>query len=278
MSKVIDFHIHVADLNGMFREALEFALRFKATNRFEEILGPEGRMMPDRLLRILDESGVDFGVIIPSPFNIENSNNFVIDFCSNEPRLIPFVVINPNNLPNAAEELIFWVTKKGARGLKLFPSYHHYYPNDPALYPLYKVAEELKIPVMFHTGSSLFRVARIKYADPIFLDDVALDFPDLKIIMAHSGRGFWYDRAVFLSKIRHNLFMEISGLPPKKLGEYFTSLEEVASKVIFGTDWPEVPSIKANVEEFRQLSLSEEAKERILWHNAASLLGLETSG
>lgn len=274
MGKVVDFHIHVGELRDWIPEAIESAMRFQATNSIEEMMGPEGRMEPERLLKMLDESGVDYGVIIPSPFNIEQSNKFVADFCSGQTRLIPFVVINPNSVPDAPKMLQKWITMQGARGLKLYPSYHHFYPNDPALYPLYRTAEELGIPVVFHTGSSLFRVARIKYADPIFLDDVAVDFPRLKIVMAHGGRGFWYDRAVFLSKMHPNIYLEISGLPPKKLYTYFPELEEVANKTIFGSDWPEVPSIRFNLEEIQRLPLSDEAKRKILGENALLLLGL----
>jgi predicted TIM-barrel fold metal-dependent hydrolase len=188
--------------------------------------------------------------------------------------LIPFCSINPFLVADLGGELERHVTEMGFRGVKLYPTYQHFYPNANRLYPLYAKAEELGIPVMFHTGSSVFRGARIKYGDPLYLDDVAVDFPDLALLMAHSGRGFWYDRAYFLAKLHANLYMEISGLPPQRLLDYFPELERVADKVIFGSDWPGMPYIKRNIEIIRGLPLEEETKEKILGGNAARILGI----
>ena len=130
------------------------------------------------------------------------------------------------------------------------------------------------MPVMMHTGSSIFRGARLKYGDPLCLDDVCVDFPDLTVIMAHSGRGFWYDRAFFLSRLHRNLYMEISGLPPQRLLEYFPELERNADKIIFGSDWPGMPHVGRNIELIRKLPLREDTIDKILGGNAARILGL----
>ncbi|RMG93858.1 MAG: amidohydrolase, partial [Candidatus Dadabacteria bacterium] len=135
--------------------------------------------------------------------------------------------------------------------------------------------QELGWPVMVHTGSSVFRGAKLKYGDPLHLDEVAVDFPELTLLMVHGGRGFWYDRAEFLAGLHPNLYLEISGLPPRKLLSYFPGLERIHRKVVFGSDWPGNPGIRANVEAIRQLPLSEAAKEAILGGNAARILGLE---
>jgi hypothetical protein len=127
---------------------------------------------------------------------------------------------------------------------------------------------------MIHTGSSIFRGSRLKYGDPLYIDDVAVDFPNLVIVMAHSGRGFWYERAFFLAKLHENVYMEISGLPPQKLLTYFPDLEKLADKVIFGSDWPGMPDIRRNIEVIRGLPLTESTKEKILGENAARILGL----
>ena len=82
------------------------------------------------------------------------------------------------------------------------------------MYPLYQAAQDLGIPVLFHIGSSVFRGTRMKYCDPLHLDDVAVDFPELNLVMAHAGQGFWYDRAFFLVELHANVHLEISGLPP----------------------------------------------------------------
>jgi predicted TIM-barrel fold metal-dependent hydrolase len=133
----------------------------------------------------------------------------------------------------------------------------------------------LNIPVLVHTGSSIFKGSRLKFANPILLDDVAVDFPELKIIMAHSGRGHWYNEAFFLSRLHKNVYMEISGLPPKKLLSYFPNLEENADKVIFGSDWPGITSIKDNIEAVNALPLQNSTKEKILSKNANIILGIK---
>ena len=106
------------------------------------------------------------------------------------------------------------------------------------------------------------------------MDDVATDFPALKLVMAHSGRGFWHDRAFFLSKLHPNLYMEISGLPPAKLMTYFPELPRNTDKVIFGSDWPGVPSISGNIKAITNLPISEAGVDNILGGNAARLLDL----
>jgi predicted TIM-barrel fold metal-dependent hydrolase len=105
--------------------------------------------------------------------------------------------------------------------------------SEIAVYPIYVVAQSLGIPVMVHTGSSVFLGARLKYGDPLPLDDVAVDLPNLKIVMAHSGRGFWYDGAFFLARMHENVYMEIAGLPPQRLLEYFPEFERKANKILF---------------------------------------------
>ena len=175
---------------------------------------------------------------------------------------------------NPVSELQRCVSDLGCRGLKLYPTYQHFYVNDPLLYPLYAEAQRLGTPIMVHTGSSVFRGARLKYGDPLYLDDVVVDFPELTVIMAHSGRGFWYDAAFFLAQLHANLYMEISGLPPRKLPTYFPNLERNADKIIFGSDWPALTDIKGNISAVRRLPLREDTKAKILGGTAARVLGL----
>ncbi|MBI4254853.1 MAG: amidohydrolase, partial [Candidatus Rokubacteria bacterium] len=202
------------------------------------------------------------------------SKETVERLCKGPPRLIPFASINPYLVENPARELERLVRERGFRGLKLYPTYSYFYPNDPMLYPVYAKAQELRIPVKWHTGTSTFPASRLKYGDPIHIDDVAVDFPDLVAIITHSGRPLWYDTAYTLARMRKNVYMEIAGLPPKRLLDYFPDLERVSDKVLFGSDWPSVPTMKSNVEAIRALPLSDTAKERILGGNAARLLGL----
>ncbi|HJW90946.1 MAG TPA: amidohydrolase family protein [Anaerolineales bacterium] len=189
-------------------------------------------------------------------------------------RLLPFASINPFIVNDLGAELDRLVKEAGFRGLKVYPTYHHHHPNDARMYPLYAKAQELGLPVLTHTGSSLFKGARIKYGDPLLWDDVAIDFPDLVILLAHAGRPFWYEQAFWMARRHPNVYIEVSGLPAKKLMEYFPLLEQVTDKVVYGSDWPGNPDLRRNVQAIRELSLSEQAKQAILYNNAARILGI----
>src|SRR6185437_1122008 len=138
---------------------------------------------------------------------------------------------------------------------------------------IYRAAEANGIPVMVHTGTSIFPAARNKYGDPIYLDDVAVDFPKLRILMAHGGRPIWMQTAFFLLRRHRNVHLDISGIPPKLLLTYFPRLKEIARKTLFGTDWPSpgIPDIGKNLEQFRDLPLKQEIKEQILSKTALEM-------
>jgi len=124
--------------------------------------------------------------------------------------------------------------------------------------------------VMINTGTSIFPRARNKYGDPLDIDDVIVDFPELKVILAHGGRPLWMDTALFLLRRSRNVILDISSVPPKNLLTYFPWLERVADQAIFGSDWPgpNVMDLGQNVEDFYALPLSAEAKRKILRDNA----------
>jgi hypothetical protein len=163
--------------------------------------------------------------------------------------------------------------------LKIHPPHQRFAANahadgDEALAAVYAAAEEAGRPVMIHTGTSIFPGARNRFADPMAADDVAVDFPKLRIVLAHAGRPLHTETAAFLARRHPNVFLDLSGIPPKKLLEYLPRLEDLAAKCLWGTDWPSpgVASMRRNVEDFRALPLSDEARSKILWGNAAALL------
>jgi len=270
---VVDFHVHVAEY-GMWNPWVhEYMKRVNPLvyKNFEE------NMSPRNFLEFMNEEGIDYAVVLAEIAPLTTGiveNEFVAEFCRESERLIPFASINPVTDPDPAETLDKLVHDLGMKGLKLLPPYQHFYPNDAKLYPLYSKAQELDIPVNFHTGSSVFKNARLKYADPLYLDDVAVDFPDLKVVQAHGGRGFWYDIAFFLAKRHKNVYIDVSGLPPQNLLKYFPDFEEIADKFVFGSDWPGVPRIKRNVEAIWRLPLRDETKRKILGENARKMLKL----
>jgi predicted TIM-barrel fold metal-dependent hydrolase len=270
---IIDFHVHTARYQSM-TESLHDLLRRAWGDRMEWMIATYSN--PDAFLQLMDVAEIDYAVILadinPAIAGMAD-NAHVAEFCSRSERLIPFASINPFICPqHPARELEYLVKNHGFRGLKLYPTYQYYYPNDAMLYPLYTKAQELGIPVSLHIGSSVFRGARLKYGDPIYLDDVAVDFPDLVLLQCHSGRPIWYQKAFFLARLNTNVFMEISGLPPMKLLDYFPEIERISDKVVYGSDWPAIPTIRENIQDIRDLPISENAQNSILGENAARIL------
>jgi predicted TIM-barrel fold metal-dependent hydrolase len=270
--KVIDFHVHI----GQKEHWHEWVLSYQESTQSEYFSRYDEMIDPEKFASYLERNHIEKAVILPEISPITTgvvSNEYVLEFCQGHEVFIPFFTINPfvvNNLAKESEKYL----KQGAKGIKLYPSYNHFYPNESRMYPLYALANEEKLPVLIHTGSSVFKGSKIKYADPIWLDDVASDFPDLALVMAHSGRGLWYEKAFFLSRLHPNLYLEISGLPPKNLLNYFPDMEKNIDKFIYGSDWPGVKAISSNIGAIEELPLTQESKKKIFYDNAARLLRL----
>lgn len=275
--KAIDFHVHINRPEHWTPTVHEFV-----KNLNPQMYELSQRLMdPEALSAYLSGQGIEAAVLLAQvtpAVGLHVPNDYVAEFCRGRSNLIPFASVNPYVAPDPARELERAVKDLGCRGLKLYPPYEYYYANDPLLYPLYAKAQELRIPIMVHTGSSVFPGSRLKYGDPIYLDDVAVDFPDLDLLIVHGGRGFWYDRAFFLTQLHRRVYLEISGLPPQRLLRYFPRLERIAHKVIFGSDWPSAQGggIRANAEAVASLPLSPSAVEGILYGNARRLLFAES--
>ena len=264
----------------MFLPSAQALMKKKRPN-FEQIA--ELCRSPKAFLKYLDAAGVDRAVLInyvaPEVIGFTSGvNQFIADYVKEDPsRLIPCGGLHPRHSSNIQADLDHILRLK-IRMIKIHPPHQLLYPNDylngvKELETIYRTAEANGIPVMFHTGTSIFTGARNRYGDPIFIDDVAVDFPELKIILAHGGRPLWMNTAFFLLRRHKNVFLDISGIPPKALLKYFPRLEEIASKTLFGTDWPGpgVPEIKQNVDDFGALPLSDEIKQQIFGKTALSI-------
>jgi len=275
---VIDLHIHVGNKNMIKPFVWKWVEEFmEAGNGLDRVANSEGELDPAALEAFLEECGIDYGVCLAelSPITTGmTSNEHVAEFCLGRHRLVPFANVNPYLVTRPEEELRYCLDALGMKGVKLYPSYQHFYPNDRRLYRFYQLAEERGILVMSHTGSSIFPGARMRFSDPIYWDDVAVDFPELKIALVHSGRGFWYEKASFLAQLHTNVYLEIAGLPPKNLLQYIPRLEDLSSKVLFGSDWPGSPTPKRNIQAIRELPINEQSKSDILGGNASRLLHL----
>ncbi len=235
---------------------------------------------PDRFLRYLDASGIDRAVLVNyvSPEVVgytEKSNDFVAEYVRADPeRLIAVGSVLPTH-PHPGDEVRRLVDDLGIRGLKIHPPHQLFAPNGyvdgtaPGLREIYAACEERAIPVIVHTGTSVFPRARNRFGQPMLVEDVAIDFPNLTIVLAHGGRPLWTAEAMFLARRFERVYLELSSTPPSKLLEYFPGVERIASKVLFGTDWPGpgVKDIGENLRAFEALPIASEARHRILVGN-----------
>jgi len=276
---ITDCHVHIAPLEMFRPDALEL-IRRKRSN-FDQIV--EFCRSPKSFLQYLDSAGVDRAVLInyvaPDIIGFTAGvNQYIADYTKENPgRLISCGGVHPRHTANILAD-IDQILRLKIRMIKIHPPHQLLFPNDyqngvKELEMIYRAAEANGIPVMFHTGTSIFHGARNRYGDPIYVDDVAVDFPKMKILMAHGGRPLWMHTCFFLLRRHPNVFLDISGIPPRSLLQYFPRLEEIAHKTLFGTDWPGpgVPDIKTNLDEFRALPLHEESKQQILSKTALSI-------
>src|SRR5687768_8992831 len=258
--KVIDFHTHpyrpdeLAPATWQWIKSISPAVA-QHGNRLND---------PHYVVDVLRAEGVERAVVLAEHCPQTSGNvrtESVLEICAQAPDFfIPFASVDVNTDADAAGMLRRYLDA-GARGLKLYPSYQLYYPNDERVYPLYEACQAAGVPVLLHIGSSVIPGTRIKYCDPIHLDDVAVDFPDLVLVMAHGGRGFWYDVCAFLAAHKPNLYIDVTGLVPGRLLDHFPDMERQSSKYIFGTDWPAMPkSVKFNAAAIAALGLSEQAQ------------------
>ncbi len=230
---------------------------------------------PQALLEILDQSGIwRVGLVnYPSPDLMgftDETNTFAARYAEAAPeRLLPYGGVHPRfttDPEGQVEELL----QLGIRCLKIHPP-HQMFPANAytmgleALGRIYRRCEERGLPVLIHTGTSIFPGARCKYGRPMELDDIAIDFPDLTILMAHGGRPLWMDEAFFILRRHRNVYLELSGIPPKKLLDYFPRLTEIGDRVVWGTDWPSpgVRDLRENLDQFLSLPLTDDAKDGI---------------
>jgi len=271
---IIDFHIHIAphqqDTPGYENLLADVFGSMEAVREFKRHYAD-----PANMVAKLQDYGVDYGVALAEYTPLVTgccTNEMVEEYCRGRKELLPFCSFNPfeeQDMPGALRRLY----DRGFKGIKLYPSYNHYHINDARMYPLYSLAQELGLPILIHTGTSTFKNTRLKYANPIDVDDVAVDFPELTILMAHAGRMAWYGEAMTLARLHRNVYIELSGLAVKKLLQLFPDMERFSHKFVFGTDWPQVDTAK-NIAAIRGLGLSEAAQSRILGGNAARILGL----
>ena len=210
------------------------------------------------------------------------SNDEVAEGAARHPDvLIPFAGIDPAKGEAGAADLERLIVGKGVRGLKLHPSLQDFDPTDRTAYPLLEVAQAHRVPVVFHTGQTGIGSGmpggggiRLRLSNPMLIDDVAVDFPDLTIVMAHPSVP-WQDEAIAVATHKPNVHIDLSGwspkyFPPQLVRAANTMLQD---KVLFGSDHP-LLSPERWMKAFDQLEIKPEVRPKILKDNAVRVLGL----
>ena len=279
--RVTDFHIHIQPWRQL-KPAVMDTMRRGKEKHFAFLL--ELMDDPRLLLSIMDEQGIDrVGMVnYPSPAIMgfgDDTNEFAARYAEANPaRLLPYGGVDPVTTNDAAGG-VARLLELGIRVLKLHPPHQAFAANDytrglESLGTIYRMCEDRGLPVLVHTGTSIFPGARSKYGNPMELDDVAIDFPDLRLIMAHGGRPLYMKEAFFILRRHRHVWLDLSGIPPRSLLEYFPRVAEIEHQLLWGTDWPSpgVASMQGNVEQFLALPLSETVKRAALETNPERLL------
>ena len=209
------------------------------------------------------------------------SNEIVMEFASeNSDIAIAFASINPNRGKPGVEEARRLLATDKIHGLKLHPPIQQFSPNDPIAYPLYEVFAEARLPVIFHTGHSGIGTGmpggggvRLKYGNPMHVDDVAVDFPTLKIILAHPSFP-WQDEAISVCLHKPTVYIDLSGWSPKYfppiLIQYANTL--LKRKMLFGSDYPLITPDRW-MADFEKIDIRPEVRPLILKQNALEFFG-----
>jgi predicted TIM-barrel fold metal-dependent hydrolase len=273
---LIDVHLHAARLPTL-KLSWEQWLQSFDSPRIRALYDEDGTVRPDAFDAHLAEEGVDVAVVLAEYSPRVTGWQAVED-------LLPLLSDRVRFAANVNPHLHFPVADEvqrqldlGAVALKVHPVHGGFAANDRALYPAYDLCQAAGVPVVVHCGTSTFPGALNQFADPILLDDVLRDFRALQVVLAHGGRGWWYDAAAFLALSNPNVWLELSGLPPSRLPAYYArhSWPRLSRRMIFGTDWPGIPGIAANARAVAALCPDDETTDLVLWGNASRVYNLK---
>jgi uncharacterized protein len=279
---LVDVHLHPAARSGL-KVAWDVWMQAFDRPEIDALYDDAGAVRPDAFDAHLEREGVDVAVVLAEYSPRVTGWQTVED-------LLPLVEHNPARVRFAANvnpHLHFPVADEverqlalGAVALKVHPVHGGFAANHRAMYPAYEICQSAGLPVVVHCGTSTFPGALNQYADPILLDDVLRDFPTLDVVLAHGGRGWWYDAAAFLALTSERVWIELSGLPPSRLQTYYArhSWARLTRRMIFATDWPGIPGIAHNAREVAALCPDDETADLVLAGNAARVYNLKLPG
>ena len=276
---LVDVHLHAARLPTLKPAWRAWAQDFGDTGLIDAVYDADGTVDPARFDAYLAAEGVDVALLFaeysPKVTGIQAVED-LLPLTAHSDRMRLVANVNPH-LHYPVEEELARQLGLGAVACKVHPVHGGFPANDRAMYPAYALCQDAGIPLVVHCGTSTFPGSMNAYADPVLLDDVLRDFRSLDVVLAHGGRGWWYDAAAFLALSHERVWIELSGLPPSRLRDYYArqSWSRLARKMIFGTDWPGVPGIARNARAVAALCPSDEVAGLVLAGNAARVYNLK---
>jgi predicted TIM-barrel fold metal-dependent hydrolase len=288
MNKVIDFRVRppLPESMQQLEELPEFEHYRKLYQRSSRLGKIDFECGWEALLSEMDEAGVEKALLVAEDMHLtmgrKVSNDIIAAGVRRHPnRFLGLASVDPNDRSKAVSELERAVKELGLVGLTLWPPFHKLPANHRLYYPLYEKALELGIFVVLHTSVNFSRSSPLEVSRPFYLDGVAVDFPELRLVASHAGWP-WVTELMAVAWRHPNVFMEISAMRPKYMTRSGSGWEPLLNygntilqdRVMFATSWPLLP-LKRTVDEVRNFPLEDPVKEKWLYRNAAGFLGLD---
>src|SRR5580704_1201839 len=270
---VIDAHMHVPRLSTVTPAWLQWAVDFGQDAPWREVFGADGDPVPARMDALLAAEGVDLALLFaeysPRTTGIQPVEDLLPIIAHNPGRYRLVANVNPELHPAPAAEAARQLDL-GAVAVKVHPVHGGFRPDTPDLYEVYDLCAERGVPVIVHTGPSIFPGSEPEAGDPMLMDPIAAHFPGVTFVLAHGGRGGTYADAARMALARDNVWLDLAGLPPKRLPDYYAGfdLTALAARWIFGTDWPGVPGVARNARAVAALGLPGDTLAAVLSANA----------
>jgi predicted TIM-barrel fold metal-dependent hydrolase len=253
---------------------MKWATDFGQGSPWRDVFGADGDPVPAKLDALLEAEGVDVALLFaeysPGATGIQPVEDLLPVIAHNPRRFRLVANVNPavHRSPAAEAERQLDL---GAIALKVHPVHGGFRPDSSDMYAVYDLCAERGVPVIVHTGGSIFPGSQAEAGDPKLISQVTSDFPGVQFVLAHGGRGQWYADAARMALARGNVWLDLAGLPPKRLPDYYAGfdLPQLARKWIFGTDWPGVPGVARNARAIAALGLPGDVLAGVLSGNAA---------
>jgi predicted TIM-barrel fold metal-dependent hydrolase len=276
---LIDVHLHPARRATLKLDWATWMQGFDEST-LGDIYDEAGDVRPAAFAAYLAAEGVDAAVVLaeysPRVTGWQTAEDMAALAAADPARIAFAANVNPHVHYPVADELQRQLAL-GAVALKVHPVHGGFAADDRALYPAYEICQAAGIPLVVHFGTSTFPGALNRFTDPARLDRVLSDFRTLDVVLAHGGRGWWFDAAAFLALADPRVWIELSGLPPSRLTTYYAKHNwgRLTRRMIFATDWPGIPGIAANARAIAAVCPDEETAGLVLAGNAMQVYHLK---